>query len=152
MVQQGDFPLYHMVGTGRNKNLTPPPSHGIIYVKGNMMRSIFIPIFAALAFFGLSAVALAGSPQCGSYPDVLELLTSQYGEAPVAMGFPGPRQAFPIGQIMELFANPETGTWTIVGYNPIVGVACMVGDGKGFESHEYEKPENYAPKTDGDAT
>tara|TARA_R110002110_G_scaffold37601_2_gene124019 strand:- start:1162 stop:1446 length:285 start_codon:yes stop_codon:yes gene_type:complete len=51
-------------------------------------------------------------------------LKAKYGEVPVIAGMGGARPFL-------IFANLETGTWSMLGFKP--GVACLVGAGTSFE-------------------
>lgn len=68
--------------------------------------------------FALLATPAAANPNCGKYADIAKALSEQYGEAPVERGFAAP-------DLVEWWANPETGTWTIVMYSAH-GNACIL--------------------------
>lgn len=94
------------------------------------------------ALFGLSALMLAtgalqaqnsGPAQrhCAPRPIIVEKLASKYGESRQSIGLNGKNQ------VIEVFASPQTGSWTILVSNP-AGVSCIVAAGQAFE-HVAEK-------------
>ena len=79
------------------------------------------------AAFALIAGPVAAT-QCGP-PEVLtRVLGGTYGEYPVSRGL-GSQQGNSV--IMETWANPETGTWSII-VNRSDGVACLVASGEAW--------------------
>ncbi len=77
---------------------------------------------------------LIGSPafaqmQCGGYADAVAFLHERYGEALMVQGIDG------AGNVIAMFANPDTGTWTAFIVYPD-GTACMASSGTGFEFHK----------------
>lgn len=64
--------------------------------------------------------------QCAPRADVLQALGSKYGEARRAIGIAGQ------SNVMELFANPTTGTWTITATAPN-GLMCLLASGSNLE-------------------
>lgn len=81
-------------------------------------------IFAVLALGVLAATpALAEQPPCGEVDHLARLLDENYGETPVSNGL----QAN--GQLLQIFASPDTGTWTAVTTTP-QGMACIVATGR----------------------
>lgn len=88
------------------------------------MKEFFILAagFACLAASG----AQAQSRNCSDRERVVARLAEGYGES---------RQAIGLGannQVVETFANLESGSWTVVVTRPN-GVACLVASGKAFE-------------------
>jgi hypothetical protein len=85
------------------------------------------------ASLGLGALLAATGPAfpqasqiCAMRKDVLARLATAYGET---------RQSIGLGennQVVEVFASPETGTWTITVTNPN-GLTCLVASGQAFE-------------------
>jgi|HigsolmetaAR201D_1030396.scaffolds.fasta_scaffold83771_1 hypothetical protein len=59
----------------------------------------------------------ASGPVCAERPKVTEALITQWGELPAVVG----RTA---NQVMEVWLNPETGTWTLV-VTSQNGVSCI---------------------------
>lgn len=72
--------------------------------------------------------AFAQSPRnCGSRDMIVERLAQSYGES---------RQSIGLGtqnRVVETFANPETGSWTITVTLPN-GVMCLMASGHAFET------------------
>jgi len=64
--------------------------------------------------------------QCAPHESVVAQLADRFGESRQAMGLA------PNNALVELFANPETGTWTITGTLPS-GVTCMIASGDAYE-------------------
>jgi hypothetical protein len=85
------------------------------------------------ASLGLGALLAATGPafsqsagNCAMRQNVIDRLASAYGET---------RQSIGLGannQVVEVFASPETGTWTITVTNPS-GLTCLVASGQAFE-------------------
>lgn len=77
---------------------------------------------------------LIGSPafaqmQCGGYADAVAHLSERYGESLTMQGVDGG------GNVIAMFANPDTGTWTALIVYPD-GTACMASSGQAFEYHK----------------
>lgn len=78
---------------------------------------------------GLGTIALFASPAfarqlpCGETDNLAKLLDQSYGEVPVSTGLQGN------GQLLQIFASPDTGTWTAVTTTP-EGVSCVVATGQ----------------------
>lgn len=83
----------------------------------------------SLGFAGLLLAAQAGfaASPCNPRADVLAHLASKYGETRRAIGLAS------ANQVMEIFANAESGTWTITVTQPD-GVTCLVASGQSFEA------------------
>lgn len=71
-------------------------------------------------------VALA----CAQHGTMVENLADKYGEQKTSAGLTGQ-------QVMEVYANPETGTWTVLMVNA-EGLACMVAAGTIWLTFESE--------------
>ena len=86
---------------------------------------------ALAAGFTLAAhpAAAAGQPQCTPRDAVLKRLSSEYAEAPVALGLSSN------GGIVEVLTSGEGNTWTIIITMPN-GVSCMVAAGEYWEGLE----------------
>jgi hypothetical protein len=90
------------------------------------------PYAALLALGLLPSTALAqpngGDPRppCADYREVQRQLAASYGEAPVATGLRSN------GELLQVFASPESGTWTIVSTTP-QGTACVLAAGRHWE-------------------
>ena len=65
--------------------------------------------------------------RCGLAEVMKTALVSQYGEAKAATGMVGQHQ------LMELWANPRSGSWTVMLTSP-QGVSCVVAMGNEFEA------------------
>lgn len=76
---------------------------------------------AGAALVGLTAFAAQAQQQCGPMAKVSEYLTGQYGEALTIAGL------MPNG-MMQIWVNPNTGTWTLLKVMPD-GSACMMASG-----------------------
>lgn len=79
-------------------------------------------------------LVLIGSPafaqmQCGGFADTVAHLSTQYGESLAVQGLDG------AGNVIAMFANPDTGTWTALIVYPD-GTACMASAGHSFELHK----------------
>lgn len=62
---------------------------------------------------------------CNTHDIVQERLADGYGERVVVRGLSGN------DTVMELWANPETGTWTLTASDPS-GWTCAIGSGEGY--------------------
>lgn len=80
---------------------------------------------------GLSlALCLAGpasAQNCAPRDMVINRLAAKYGESRQSMGL-GANNA-----VVEVFASPETGTWTIT-VTSVHGVTCLVASGQAYEA------------------
>ena len=65
-------------------------------------------------------------PLCPEYREVRRQLAAGYGEAPVAVGLRSN------GELLQVFASAESGTWTIVSTTP-QGTACVLAAGRHWE-------------------
>lgn len=72
----------------------------------------------------IAAVILAAA-NCGPRESVAERLEDGFGEVQVFAGLQNS------GQIVELWASLENGTWTVLHTNPD-GFTCVVGAGRGL--------------------
>jgi len=92
-------------------------------------RLPLIPLAAALAVAALPAVAQTRN--CAERQHVVERLAGTYGESRQSIGLAANNQ------VMEVFANLESGSWTVTVTLPS-GVTCLVASGMAFE--ELEEP------------
>lgn len=76
---------------------------------------------------GLFAFPALAQQNCAPRETVTERLASLYGETRQAIGIVGDG-----GNVMEVFASDERGTWTITVTLPN-GLTCLIGDGDAFE-------------------
>lgn len=96
------------------------------------MRAFFIMAGAALGLLiiaagWLTALSLpADAASCGARDAVIARLADGYGEGRHGAGLAAN------GALMELFANAETGSWTIVVTMPN-GQTCLVASGQSWE-------------------
>jgi hypothetical protein len=67
-----------------------------------------------------------GQLPCTRLDHLSGFLAQSYGERPVSAGL----QAN--GQLLQIFASRDTGTWTAVTTSP-AGLACVVATGRGWE-------------------
>ncbi|MEO9824648.1 MAG: hypothetical protein ABJF50_09575 [Paracoccaceae bacterium] len=81
----------------------------------------------AAAIGSLSTPALAQQQNCGSRDTVVDRLSAKYGESRQSIGMA------PKGRVVEVFASPKTGTWTITVTTPN-GIMCLVASGQSYET------------------
>lgn len=84
----------------------------------------------ALSVFTLLATATptaAQQPLCTERSEVVNQLSSQYSEAPVAMGIANN------GGVVEILSSKSGTSWTIILTMPN-GVTCMIAAGENWES------------------
>lgn len=90
--------------------------------------------------FGLGLLALAAgevsaqTQACAPRAVVVARLADGFGESPQAAGLGAQ------GQMVEMFASRETGTWTITVTRP-GGLTCLVASGDAFEALTQTLPE-----------
>ena len=84
-------------------------------------------LFAGMAFLCFSTVATA-QPQCAPHDVVLISLAERFGESRQAMAL-----VEPSGNVMEVWANLETGTWTLTATSP-GGPTCFVAGGQAYQA------------------
>lgn len=87
---------------------------------------------------GFGGVILAtqiafGAPQCDARDRLTALLADRYGESRQALGLAGE------AGVMELFASPATGTWTITLTLPD-GRMCLMASGTAYEALKEDLP------------
>jgi len=80
-------------------------------------------MLAALAF---ATPTLAQDTRCEPYPSIAAMLTDQYGERRTSVGLEAR------GGLVEVWVNPENGSWTLVGVMP-GGSACLVLWGEAWQ-------------------
>jgi hypothetical protein len=92
-----------------------------------MVRQSLVAVLATgVVFGGASEVAAQGS-SCAERAAIVESLNNKYGEI---------RQSVGLNQsngVVEVFASPETGTWTILLTMPN-GMSCLMAAGKSWEN------------------
>lgn len=82
-------------------------------------------ILAASLFLASALPAVASN--CLPRPVMVEGLASKYGEYVTSRGLGGD------GMMIEMYASPETGTWSVV-VTSASGLACLVASGTAFEA------------------
>lgn len=85
-------------------------------------------ILALVAFAALPAHAQQ-APMCSDPARAAAYLMTKYGESRIGVGVRAG------GDLMEIFANPESGTWTVLMTRP-GGLACMVASGEAWQTYE----------------
>lgn len=89
------------------------------------MKTVGIAALAAVI-----AIPAVAQENCAAFPEVASALVAKYGEGIVGQGLYQ-------GTILQMWANPETGTWTIVIVRPD-GIACIPASGDNWEAVEPE--------------
>ena len=95
--------------------------------KGLSMLNRRQTTLAALSLAAMSACAPVHAATCAQRQAILDRLTQTYGETVQSMGL-GSNNG-----IVEVFASPETGTWTITVTMPN-GMTCLVASGQAYEA------------------
>ncbi len=68
----------------------------------------------------------ANPANCAKRGELLTKLNERFGESPQTTGLT------PNGHLIETYAHPSTGTWTIILTLPN-GISCMLASGKAYE-------------------
>ena len=84
-------------------------------------------VLAMMAALMILTPPAYAAPQCVPHTKLSEGLARNFGETVQAMGIAGN------GTMIEVFANSDNGTWSIVQTTP-GGVACLVASGGSFEA------------------
>jgi hypothetical protein len=93
---------------------------------------LMMPLAAAIFAASLTAVPAAAQTQnCAQRDMVVERLAGTYGESRQSIGLAANNQ------VMEVFANLESGSWTVTVTLPS-GMTCLIASGMAFE--ELEEP------------
>ncbi|MDE4132887.1 hypothetical protein PXK00_07180 [Phaeobacter sp. QD34_3] len=104
------------------------------------MKKTMFKTAAGLAVLVLTATSsFAQGRNCAPREVVVERLAEKYGESRQSIGLGGQ------GMVMETFASPESGTWTITVTMPN-GLTCLMASGQ-----SYEVLAEALPNTDNDA-
>ena len=85
-------------------------------------------IVAGLATIALTATVAQAQQACAPLDAVVDRLAGQFSESVRAEGFGN-------GVILQMWANTETGTWTVITIHP-EGVACVRASGGNFVAHD----------------
>ncbi|MEL7465776.1 MAG: hypothetical protein AAFN79_17030 [Pseudomonadota bacterium] len=97
----------------------------------NRMMKTTLTCAALACAFTIVAASSAKAQQgglCGQRDQIVSQLQSVHGESRQAVGL---QQN---ARVMETYANPETGSWTIIVSTP-TGVACLVAAGEAFQAN-----------------
>lgn len=84
---------------------------------------------AMIMFAGAVLLAPQASAQqsnCAPRENVVDQLSERFGEARQSIGMASQ------GRVVEMYASPETGTWTLTMTLP-TGMTCIIGAGQSFE-------------------
>ena len=73
----------------------------------------------------LVATPVAAQENCAPWEEVTQRLRMAYGEVPQVGGVAA-------GSMLAWFANPQTGSWTVVGIGSD-GIACVLAAGTGYK-------------------
>lgn len=97
--------------------------------KGKPMMKAVLNMTIGLGIMVMAAqkVSAQQPSNCAPRPMVIERLAQSYGETRQTIGL-GAR-----GVLIETFASPDTGTWTITATSPD-GMTCLVASGQSFEA------------------
>jgi hypothetical protein len=87
-------------------------------------------VVASVAGLVLAGAVRADTTQvpgpCSSREAIVSSLAKDYREAPVSVGM------MANGNLMQIFASPDTRTWTIISTAPD-GMSCVMAAGKSWE-------------------
>lgn len=79
------------------------------------------------ACLALGAAPAVAQESCADHAKVKSLLASTYGETLQQIGLNNARN------LVEVYASPETGTWTIIEVTP-EGMACLMAAGEMWQA------------------
>jgi hypothetical protein len=100
---------------------------------GKAKRMFRIPLVAAALAVFCCGGAQAQQMQCGPLTNLRAALAERFKEQPVSAGLQSD------GRLFEVFASPDTGTWTAVTTSP-AGIACIVATGKSWQQGATGEP------------
>jgi hypothetical protein len=86
-----------------------------------------VVLAALLGLIPAVAQSQTAAQNCGPRDVVIMALAERYGEGRQGIGLGGNQQ------VVEIFANLDTGTWTITVTLP-TGIMCLVASGQSYES------------------
>ena len=106
------------------------------------MKKFLLPLLAVSFLFGIAPFSIAnaqqgqGQIQCNERGEVLTLLAKKYKEAPIGGGVTSK------GALIELFNDPNSGTWTLILTSPKKTpdgskISCLIAAGEGWRVIEY---------------
>ncbi len=96
---------------------------------GKMFKLGALTAAAALYLVSTTDVAAQNARHCAPREAVIDRLADGYGETRQSVGL-GSNNA-----VVEIFASPETGSWTITVTMP-GGLTCLIASGQSFETIE----------------
>jgi len=99
-----------------------------------MGRLALVSALLLMPMVSVVGSALAEDVPCGNKTDVAKLLDDRYGETPISNGLQGN------GELMQVYASPETGTWTMV-TTTAQGVSCVVATGQRWSDGDSSAPQ-----------
>lgn len=100
-----------------------------------MMTRMMLALSLGFAGVILATHAAHAQPgaQCGTRPQVIDILAQRYGETRRSIGLAANNT------VMEVYASAETGTWTIAVTMPD-GTTCLMASGLRFQAVAEELP------------
>lgn len=84
-------------------------------------------LLAGAALFVLAGPAVAQPAQCGFRAVIQKHLVEKYNEMPERIG------VMPNGNVLEIWASEETGTFTVMVSDP-AGSSCVMATGDGWQT------------------
>lgn len=87
-----------------------------------------IILAALLAVTPIAAFAQQDQRNCAPREAVTERLNERYGETRLGAGLAGDSSV-----VLEIWANQETGSWTITATN-VNGVTCLIASGEAYQT------------------
>lgn len=106
---------------------------------------LVLAVLAALAGFCLVVIAAllpsaahAQAPMCKPFKEITDYLATKFAEVPASMGIMDQGKT-----MMIQFANPETGTWTLIALGT-GGIGCVMASGDGYTEAPKQKEGNPA--------
>jgi hypothetical protein len=91
-----------------------------------MPRSLFLPLVLIALSAATAFPVAAQSRNCAERERVVERLSDTYGESRQSIGLAANNQ------VMEVFANLESGSWTVTVTLPS-GITCLIASGMAYE-------------------
>lgn len=91
-----------------------------------MKRNLYLMSFGFGAMMLAAHDASAQTHNCADHAQIVERLAAGYGESRQSVGLAGDNA------MVEVFASPQTGSWTIVVTRP-GGPSCLIAAGQSFQ-------------------